>query len=71
MLILSPKSFYKSDFLTEGEANTFFDFFNNIDGQNKNLFNNYKPNRETIVFASDEIVDNPGTFTIPPIWEIK
>lgn len=28
-------------------------------------------NRETIVFAADEIFDNPEKFTIPPIWGDK
>ena len=42
--------------------------FNELEGWKKNTHNGYKLNRETLVFAVDEIVDNPDKFKIPSIW---
>jgi hypothetical protein len=68
MLKLSPKSFYNSEFLSNNDSNDLFISLNKLDGWDKNKYNGYKLNRETIVFAIDDIVDNPDRFKIPPIW---
>ena len=67
-LELSPKSFYESEFLNETEADLLFTQLNSLNEWGKHAYNNSNLNRETMVFASDEIVDNPERFRIPAIW---
>lgn len=66
MLLLSPKTKYYPDFLPNGDD--LFVYLNDLDGWKKNTYNGYKLNRETIVFATEEIVNNPDRFKIPDIW---
>jgi len=66
MLLQSPKSFYEEDFITDG--NDLFKDLNSLPGWKVNTYNNYNLNRQTIVFADKEIINDPDKFPIPPIW---
>ena len=68
ILAKSPKSKYSEDFLTQERANDLFSYLNSLKGWKKNEYKGYKLARETIVFAIDEIVENPDKFMIPDIW---
>ena len=67
-LNLSPKSFYDSNFLSKEEADYYFNLLDKLEGWNKNNYNGYNLNRQTLVFASEEIVNNSIKFKIPEIW---
>lgn len=64
----SPKTKYFNEFLSEDEATELFHILNILDGWKKNEYNGNKLNRETIVFASDDIVNNLDKYKIPDIW---
>lgn len=64
----SPLTYYDPHFLDEQAANELFKQLNVLDGWAKREYKGSKLNRETIVFAIDEIVDNPDKFPIPEIW---
>ena len=68
MLLKSPTSHYNANFLSSEEANNLFDHINMIEGWRKNAYKGHKLARETIVFATKEIVDNLDKFKIPDIW---
>jgi hypothetical protein len=68
ILEYSPKTYYNSRFLNNENADNLFKHLNTLDGWGKREYNGSKLNRETIVFAIDEIVDNPNIFPIPKIW---
>lgn len=68
LLSKSPKSFYEEEFLPIENADKLFIELNAINGWRVNKYNDKPLNRQTIVFANAEIVDNPAKFVIPPIW---
>ena len=68
MLKLSPKTFYDPHFLSEENGNELFIQLNSLNNWAKHDYKGSKLNRETIVFAIDEIVNNPNKFPIPEIW---
>jgi len=68
MLTKSPKTRYVDEFLPIESADYLFNYMNKLEGWKKNEYNGHKLARETIVFAVDEIVNNPDKFKIPEIW---
>lgn len=68
LLAKSPKTKYIDEFLPIQSADYLFNYMNKLEGWKKNEYNGHKLARETIVFAVDEIVNNPDKFKIPEIW---
>ena len=66
----SPTTFYDPNFIGETLGNACFNELNADIGWNKNEYNGYKLNRETIVFVDDELESKliKGELAVPPIW---
>ena len=66
----SPKTWYDLKFLNEDLANTCFLECNELKGWKKNDVFGYPLSRETLVFASDSIIEQVknGQLKIPEIW---
>ncbi len=72
LLKLSPKTFYDPKFLPEDTSLALFKELDVLPGWRTNTYQGLKLNRQTIVFANDEIVASQTTpdnvYPIPPIW---
>lgn len=58
--------FHDSDFINEDKADEYFTALNKLEGWKYNKFKGYELNRETIVFADQDIREDKKK--IPPIW---
>jgi len=66
LLALSPKSYYIEEFVKN--ADNLFVELNSLEEWSVNTFQDWPLNRQTIVFADDNIIADPVKFPIPPIW---
>jgi alkylated DNA repair dioxygenase AlkB len=66
----SPLTWFDPNFFPPAFANDCFHCANNLEGWKKNTVGGYPLSRETLVFASDDIIEKlqSGELLIPEIW---
>lgn len=66
LLAMSPKSYFIKEFIENPD--TLFTALNVLDGWKVNTYQDLPLNRQTVVFADDNIIADPDKFPIPAIW---